>query len=84
MSLPNLQDSLTEFMRPYWYLLGFGLALLGGAFVFASQTLVVYSDEFLLKAAVYVLLQVTGWVIVIEWLRLGGYLPMPTDNRDNR
>jgi len=64
------------FTRPYWYVLGAGLALIGAAFVFASQSLITYSRAVFINTTIYTLLQVTGWVILIEWLRLAGYLTL--------
>lgn len=74
MSLNDL--SVTAFIRPYWYILGLGLVLVGAAFVFASRSLIIYSRAFFIDAAIYMLLQVTGWVILIEWLRLAGHLTL--------
>lgn len=69
VSLRRLHDSLSEFLQPQWFLVGLGLALVGGGFVFASQALVVYSREFFIEISIYVFSQVTGWVLLIEWVR---------------
>lgn len=76
MSFRQLRGAATGFGRPYWYVLGVGLALIAGAFLFASRTLIIYSRTFFINAEIYVLLQVAGWVLLIEWLRLTGHLTL--------
>lgn len=72
----QLRGSAAAFGRPYWYVLGVGLALIAAAFLFASRTLVIFSRTFFIHAEIYVLLQVAGWVILLEWLRLTGHLTL--------
>lgn len=76
MSFQRLPGSVDAVARPYWYLLGIGLALVAAAFVFASRSLVIHSRTFFVDAGIYILLQVAGWVILIEWLRLSGHLEL--------
>lgn len=76
MSFQGLRGSVSGVLRPYWYVLVVGLAVLGAAFLFASQRLVIYSRTFFINAEIYVLLQVAGWVLLIEWLRLTGHLTL--------
>lgn len=76
VSPSGLSASGPSIGRPHWLVLGLGLALVGAGFAFASRTLIVYSRGFYIDAAIYVLLQVTGWVILIEWLRIAGPLTL--------
>lgn len=76
MSLKRETATVTSFASLYWYLPVFGLALIGGSFIFARQSLIIYSRAFFTDTMIYVILQVAGWVILIEWFRLAGYLTL--------
>jgi hypothetical protein len=58
-----------RFQEPIHWLLAVGVVAIGLSLYLSSERLVTYSQEIQSVLALYIALQVIGWLSLIEWMR---------------